>query len=372
MNSIFDNPATRMMYQNALADLANGVISPLTQDVLSYAPLPSDVVDPYVSRTMEARSTMDLAYSSLSVWTEEAKKANYFTKHFVTLSRMINTGVATMARGLATLHAFGEDLSDAPMSIQDLIKLASYHIRKSYLGVLQTSRSHPEIGEQLLMNQLSWTDTLMRLFKTKDKLSKKAAVIKQDAEITVSGEAAPSELKSPDRKELPDGDIQPLAGFSAVTAPGAYVAARPYAPISPNQKSAEKNEQAVEPEEELPEEPDAEVPSEEAASTTISDEAEERAADSNVSAPETAQEMHGPVMDNIPVTTEDAVMPCAEDPPAYYRILYEAANRSMESGEEGFTFTEEEVRELLADPEFCLHEKETASHLRKLLSGLDT
>ena len=367
MNSIFDNPATRMMYQNALADLANGVISPLTQDVLSYAPLPSDVVDPYVSRTMEARSTMDLAYSSLSVWTEEAKKANYFTKHFVTLSRMINTGVATMARGLATLHAFGEDLSDAPMSIQDLIKLASYHIRKSYLGVLQTSRSHPEIGEQLLMNQLSWTDTLMRLFKTKDKLSKKAAVIKQDAEITVSGEAAPSELQSPDRKELPEGDFQPMAGFSAVTAPGAYGAARAYAPISSNQKADERCLPADNPKEELPAETDAEVGAEEAEDAAVSAEPEEEPADVNAS----MAGVNGPAIEEVPVTTEDDVMPCAEDPPAYYRILYEAASRSMASGKEGLTFTEEEVRELLADPEFCLHEREMASHLRKLLSGLD-
>jgi len=365
MNSIFDNPASRMMYQNALADLANGVINPLTQDVLSYAPLPDDVVDPYVSRTMEARSTMDLAYSSLSVWTEEAKKANYFTKHFVTLSRMINTGVATMARGLATLHAFGEDLSDAPMSIQDLIKLASYHVRKSYLGVLQTSRSHPEIGEQLLMNQLSWTDTLMRLFKTKDKLSKKAAVIKQDAEITVSSEAAPSELKAPDRKELPEGDFQPMAGFSAVSAPGAYGAARAYDPISSNQKSAEKNEQTVEQEEDLPAEPDLVVGAEKAEDAAVPDEPEEGSADRKVS----FSGVNGPAIEEVPVTTEDDVMPCAEDPPAYYRILYEAASRSMEAGEEGLTFTEEEVRELLADPEFCLHEREMASHLRKLLSG---
>jgi len=242
--------------------------------------------------------------------------------------------------------------------------LASYHIRQSYLGVLQTSRSHPEIGEQLLMNQLSWTDTLMRLFKTKDKLSKKAAVIKQDAEITVSGEAAPSELKSPDRKELPDGDIQPLAGFSAVTAPGAYGAARAYAPMSPNQKSVGKNEQAVEPEEELPEEPDAEVPSEDVAAA-VSDEAEEEAAVSNISAPE----IHDPAMDDVPVTTEDAVMPCSEDPPAYYRILYEVERRSIESGKNSLAFTEKEVRALLADPEFCLYEREMASHLRKLLSG---
>ena len=365
MNNFAGNAVSQMMYQNALADLANGVINPLTQDVLAYAPLPNDVVDPYVSRTMEARSTMDLAYSSLSVWMEEAKKANYFTKHFVTLSRMINTGVATMARGLATLHAFGEDLSDAPMSIQDLIKVASYHVRKSYLGVLQTSRSHPEIGEQLLMNQLSWTATLMRLFKTKDKLSKKAAVIKQDAEITVCGEAAPSELKAPERKELPDAGFQPMAGFSAVTAPGAYGAARPYAPISPNQKSAEKSGQALNPEEEQPVGPDAEVPSAEAVSQAVPDEPEEESADVNVS----MSGVNGPAMEEAPVTEEDEVMPCAEDPPAYYRILYEVERRSMESGKEALAFTEKEVRALLVDPEFCLREREMASCLRKLLSG---
>ena len=205
----------------------------------------------------------------------------------------------------------------------------------------------------------------MRLFKTKDKLSKKAAVVKQDAEITVSGEEAPSELQSSDRKELPDGDIQPMAGFSAVSAPGAYGAARPYAPISPNKKANESCVPAENPEEALPAEDDAEVPSEDAAAV-VSDEPEEGAADGVVS----AQRADGPAMEEVPAPPEDDVMPCAEDPPAYYRILYEAVNRSMKSGEEGLTFTEEEVRELLADPEFCLYERETASHLRKLLSGI--
>ena len=368
MNSFFDNPVSHLMYQNALAELADGVISPLTEDVLSYTPLPNDVVDPYVSRTMEARSTMELTYSSLSVWTEEAKKANYFTKHFVTLSRMINTGVATMARGLATLHAFGEDLSDAPMSIQDLIMLASYHFRKSYLGVLQTSRSHPEIGERLLMNQLSWADTLMRLFKTKDKLSKKAAVVKKNTEIEVSGSTDPSELQAPEKKGLPDADVRPMDGFSAVAAPTAYGAVRAYAPISSNQKSDERCGQAGNPEEEQVVEPEeAQVPVEEAASADVSDEGKEEAADSKTS----VTGGNGPAMDDVPVSSGDGVLPCAEDPPEYYRILYKATCRSMESGEEGLTFTEEEVRELLADPEFCRRERGTASYLRKLLLGVE-
>ena len=62
---------------------------------------------------------MNLTNNALQLWVEEAKKASYFTKHFVTLSRMIMNGVATMARGLVTLHMRGEDLDQAPLSIKE-------------------------------------------------------------------------------------------------------------------------------------------------------------------------------------------------------------------------------------------------------------
>ena len=78
----------------------------------------------------------------------------------------------TMGRGLVTLYNRGEDLSQAPMQIGDLISVGSYHFRKSYLGVIQTAKSHPEISERLLVNQLSWTNILLRLYKTKEKLAK--------------------------------------------------------------------------------------------------------------------------------------------------------------------------------------------------------
>ena len=170
--NLHSDPTMRMMYNDALLDLMAGAVNQIDKEVLSYTPLPDSVIDPYVSQEVQAKAAMELTYSSLSTWIDEAKKASYFTKHFVVLSKMINNGVASMARGLATLHACGEDLSVAPMSVQDLIMVASYHIRKSYLGVMQTSRSHPEIGEQLVLNQLGWTNTLLRLFKTKEKLAK--------------------------------------------------------------------------------------------------------------------------------------------------------------------------------------------------------
>lgn len=161
-----------MMFKNALIGLENGQLMPWDKDLLSRTPLPSTVIDPFTTKEMpDVLESMKLTFNAMSIWIDEAKKVNYFSKRFVQLSKMVMNGVTTMGRGLVTLHQRGEDLSLSPMSIQDLLGVASYHFRKSYLGVLQTSRSHPEIGERLLMNQISWNNMLMRLFKTRDKLS---------------------------------------------------------------------------------------------------------------------------------------------------------------------------------------------------------
>ncbi len=168
---------------NALIGLENGHLMPWDKDILASAPLPDSVSDPYTTKEMpDVLESMKLTFNAMSIWVDEAKKVNYFSKRFVQLSRMVMNGVTTMGRGLVTLHARGEDLSQSPMSIQDLLGVASYHFRKSYLGVLQTSRSHPEIGERLLMNQIGWNNMLMRLFKTRDKL----------AEPVVSGQCSGS------------------------------------------------------------------------------------------------------------------------------------------------------------------------------------
>ncbi len=127
------NPTRRMMYEAAFMNLSNGIVSPVDKDILAYAPLPDSVTDSYTTREVDPLQTMNLANNALTLWVDEAKKASYFTAHFVTLSRMIMNGVATMARGLVTLHIQGEDLDRAPLSIQDLIGISSYQFRKSYL-----------------------------------------------------------------------------------------------------------------------------------------------------------------------------------------------------------------------------------------------
>ena len=253
-----DHSTYRMMYMNALIGLENGHLMPWDKDILASAPLPDSVSDPYTTKEMpDVLESMKLTFNAMSIWVDEAKKVNYFSKRFVQLSRMVMNGVTTMGRGLVTLHQRGEDLSQSPMSIQDLLGVASYHFRKSYLGVLQTSRSHPEIGERLLMNQIGWNNMLMRLFKTRDKLAepvvsgqcsgsrKDQGARIQDSGVSDSGQnlgASGQEAQAlPDTSDLLlqalsertntsdlKSPISTLTAPSALTEPGAFTAPRAF------------------------------------------------------------------------------------------------------------------------------------------------
>ena len=237
MSDYLSSPIRQMMYQNMLANLSNGIISPLDKDIMAFTSLPDSVIDPYIKRETDPLQMMNLTNNALKLWVEESKKASYFTKHFVTISRMIMNGVATMARGLVTLHMRGKDLDQAPLSIKELISISSYQFRKSYLGVLQTVKSHPEISERLLENQLSWNNTLLKLFKTKEKLAKPLSPIEiREAEVkdqisdtgnqiipeltqTSAITAQPAELPQSSGLEIQE---EGLSGFSAFSEPAAY------------------------------------------------------------------------------------------------------------------------------------------------------
>ena len=255
MSDYLSSPIRQMMYQNMLANLSNGIISPLDKDIMAFTSLPDSVIDPYIKRETDPLQMMNLTNNALKLWVEESKKASYFTKHFVTLSRMIMNGVATMARGLVTLHMRGEDLDQAPLSIQELISISSCQFRKSYLGVLQTVKSHPEISARLLENQLSWNNTLLKLFKTKEKLAKPISPAeimeaKTNDQISDSGDQIVPELPQTSAitaqpAELPQSsglEIQEegLSGFSAFSEPAAYGAVHAYDPMSGEKKSQRK------------------------------------------------------------------------------------------------------------------------------------
>ena len=224
-----------MMYTDALLRLSSGCADDITREVLSYAPLPSNYVDPFAAQQTDAKIVMEMTGKAMSAWIEEARKANYFSRHFVQLSKMIMNGTVTMARGLVSLHNLGEDPAQAPMSIGDLIDLGSYHFRKSYLGVIQTVKSHPEISERLLMNQLGWANTLLRLFKTKDRLEK-PVVSKPVPEAVETAARETLDVPAPEplqtgTKEIKAFEEKAYGDISAIFEPGVYSAPRAYSAL---------------------------------------------------------------------------------------------------------------------------------------------
>ena len=228
MTAVMD-PSMEIMFQNVLIDLYAGAVNPIDREILAYSPLPSDIVDPYAAQDVDPENSMNLTYSAMTAWIEEAKKANYFSKHFVTLSKMIMNGTTTMARGLVTLHQRGKSIEGAPMSIGDLISLSSYHFRKSYLGVMQTMKSHPEISERLLLNQLGWCNTLMRLYKTKEKLAQQVSGVKiQESEDPQDPELMTQDSKTAAIDALPASKERGIDAAVAFTEPGAFSAPRAY------------------------------------------------------------------------------------------------------------------------------------------------
>ena len=255
MISPLDDPSTQIALNIVMNNLTNGHVGDLEKLVLSTAPLPNAFIDGFISQSVEVKTMMDHAYNALSLWIEEAKKANYFHKHFTDLSRMINSGVQSMARGLVTLHALGEDLNQAPMSIDDLINVGSYHFNKSYLGVLQTSAKDPETGFRLLTNQFSWQNTLLRLFRTKEKLEKGAGSLGLGTRgrFQVSGSRCQEVdgRTASEVKVLPDSaknveafepfgmdEVSAFSGVSGFSAPAAYAQPRAFSAIGVKTQSS--------------------------------------------------------------------------------------------------------------------------------------
>ena len=81
MTAVMD-PSMKFMFRNALTDLYAGSVSQIDREVLAYSPLPSDIVESYAAQDVDPVNSMNLTYSAMTAWIEEAKKANYFSKHF--------------------------------------------------------------------------------------------------------------------------------------------------------------------------------------------------------------------------------------------------------------------------------------------------
>ena len=414
-----------MMYSDAVLGLMNGCLMPWDKQVLAAAPIPSAVIEPYMEKEIpDVRESMRLTYETMVVWIDEAKKVNYFSKRFVQLSKMIMNGVTTMGRGLITLHARGEEPAGVPMSIQDLIGVASYHFRKSHLGVLQTVRSHPEISERLLMNQISWNNMLMRLFKTKEKLAKPVL----NEEVRMKNEELPENKKSEIRNkisasgeeirllpsneekesgvrdqvsvgsdqlpcgQLPGGDFDAFKvfgpedrGFSepaAIREPGALSAPRALRSLEGNKRNEEVRRKNEETESGVSSNEEGRTAGNKKSEirnkkseTGVSSNEEGKTADNeevrmkNEEAPDGNSDPSSFLLHNSSLDEDSSF---DDSTPAYLKILQNVYARSGPTDDGKLNFTFDEVCYLAADPDFGRIYPGTAAQMRSLLDRLGT
>ena len=377
----FDNPTVDMMYRDALQSLYAGAVMPWDREILAIAPLPADVVDPFASQDVDPLQIMSFAYNSLAAWIDEARKANYFSKRFTDLSKLVLKGVMTMGRGLVTLHNRGEDLSRAPMQIGDLISVGSYHFRKSYLGVVQTAKSHPEISERLLVNQLSWTNMLLRLYKTKEKLTKPVS----NEEVRMKNEELAGNMKSEIRNKisapaegLPDGnsdnssflplhsslddDTRAFSDVDALFAPSALSAPRALSPMRNSEcgRRNEKTESGVR-----------------GSGTRIEDQgSRKQLSTANM------DEEENLTFDHCPPTTDPSSFllhnsssddnSSPDEVPPYVQILHRALERGKQDEEGSLTFTFDEILYLASDENFARRFPVMAADIRKMRKQIDS
>ena len=406
------------MRTDALHDLYAGYVTPLDREILADMPLPSDMVDPFASQEVDPLSVMYLTYVSFSGWIAEARKEKYYSERFVSLSKLVMKGVTTMGRGLVTLHQRGEDLSAAPMQIDDLISVGSYHFRKSYLGVVQFSARHPEIGERLLVNQLGWSTTLLRLYKTKEKLesgirSQVSGVSSNEEGRTLQNEEGSiqnkelrsnaecgmrnAELLSDSGCEISNPSLNDRSALSAVSAlfePAAFSAQRALTSLVPNKKSETtinkkseirnkrngeiktKNEEVRKKNEEPADCADHPADSkssdisgkgtdEDGLSIENKAEAVSVQSETEKSSSETCQ-----TEDKDLLTKEN--MPLINEIPETVKTMQNVMRRSKADKDGMLTFTIDEMRVLAADPIFAEMEPELTADIRNALAQFDS
>ena len=369
------NAMIETMRTDALNDLYAGYVTPLDREILADMPLPSDMVDPFASQDVEPLSVMNLTYVSLSGWIAEAKKEKYYSERFVQLSRLVMKGVTTMGRGLVTLHQRGEDLSAAPMQINDLISVGSYHFRKSYLGVVQFSARHPEIGERLLVNQLGWSTTLLRLYKTKEKLAK--PVLKNE-EGRMKNEEMPngnsdnssfllqnsSFVKDSSLDNSSSLDSSPaLDAVSALFEPAAFSAQRALTSLVPNKKSEttgnKKSETRNKENEEVRSKNEESATEIQKAENPLNEEKKEEEGSTDEKNNNSSFFIHNSSLDDDSSSSEL---------PPYLEILKNVMERSDGSEDGALIFTFDEMCFLAEDPGFREFYPQSAEKFRNMLA----
>ena len=122
-----------------------------------FGPLPDEVHHtPDEVARISCLETLRVTSENLKRWLKDGMEKNRFGLFFVQTTKMIMDAVTTIGRGLVTLHVLGEDLSQAPMQIGELLDIAGFHFKKCSDGVRVSAGINPTVCTRLFACQLRW------------------------------------------------------------------------------------------------------------------------------------------------------------------------------------------------------------------------
>ena len=148
--------------------------------------------------------TLRRTSNALDKWLKSGLEENRFGLPYIQISKTILDAVTTVGRGLVTLHRLGEDLSQSPKQIGDLLDIASFHFQKCYEGMMNSAGINMTVCTRLFSCQLRWQNLIFRLYRTQDLLNtpyhetkKKAAPVRESSALApVTAEPAYTALSS--------------------------------------------------------------------------------------------------------------------------------------------------------------------------------
>ena len=178
------------LIQDMMIMMSYGMTVLPEEDMERFGVLPKEVhhTGEEITR-LSCLETMNMTAENLKSWLKSGMEENRFGVPFVQVSKMILNAVTTMGRGLVTLHVMGEDLTEAPMQIGELLDIAGFHFKKCAEGVRVSAGVNPTVCTRLFACQLRWQDLIFRLYRTEEFLKKpyKPASKKQAAAVKAAG-----------------------------------------------------------------------------------------------------------------------------------------------------------------------------------------
>ena len=175
--------------------------------------------------------TLRATTENLKRWLKDGMEENRFGIPFVQTTKMIMDAVTTIGRGLVTLHVLGEDLSEAPMQIGELLDIAGFHFKKCSDGVRVSAGVNPTVCTRLFTCQLRWQNLIFRLYRTQARLEhsapaakpavKRSAALSESSSISAAAEPPAGALTAaPAMSPLPVISSGSLPEETVIAAPG--------------------------------------------------------------------------------------------------------------------------------------------------------